>query len=182
MSYLSSGNLKAAACWGEANCKAFFHCLLLDYCHLEPEIMSLFHLICVILVHAIASAQKFNSLFISEGEMDPLSVAASVVGLLGAAAKVTTFLYSCWSSIDNAPKLARSLAYEVSTTSGCLAQVQAFLLQPTDSQSLKSRTDLIMVEQVLVSLTDCVCVFSDLEKVIDSLRLDGSMRFLDRAR
>ena len=114
--------------------------------------------------------------------MDPLSVTASVVGLLGAAAKVTSCLHSCWSSIGSAPKLVQSLATEVTTFSGCLAQMQAFLLQPSDNQSLRPRTDLIMVKQVRVSLSDCVCVFSDLERVVDSLRLDGQMRFLDRVR
>ena len=100
--------------------------------------------------------------------MDPLSVAASVVGLLGAAAKISTLLTTFIYGTKDAPNIANGVLQEVSDISSCLAQLQGFLLGTRVGS--RSRTALIMVEQVVVTLTACVITFSELEKILDPLK------------
>lgn len=52
--------------------------------------------------------------------MDPISAAASVIGLIGAAAKVSESLFKFIRSVKEAPKLASYVLQEVSDISACL--------------------------------------------------------------
>lgn len=101
--------------------------------------------------------------------MDPLSVAASVVGVLGAAAKVSELLTTFIRGTKVAPALANGVLHEVSDISACLTQLQAFLLGT--QVGTRSRTALIMVEQVVVTLTSCVMTFSELEEALEPLKV-----------
>ncbi|MCJ1438151.1 hypothetical protein MMC27_007538 [Xylographa pallens] len=115
--------------------------------------------------------------------MDPLSVSVSIVGLLTAAASVTAFLQNFVHGVGDAPKLARTIIAEVTGIGTCLAQLQSFLVGIREVSS--SRTSIVMVEQVLVTLTACVTNFSDLEKVLDTLKgnhPDGPSGAMDRIR
>ena len=102
--------------------------------------------------------------------MDPLTIAASVVGLLGATVKVSTVLKTFVRGLTNVPNVARGILQEVSDISTCLAQLQAFLMGTR--VGLRSRTALLMVEQVVVILTSCVMTFSELEETLESLKDD----------
>ena len=96
--------------------------------------------------------------------MDPLSIAASVVGLLGAAAKVSEVLKTFICSTKDAPTLANGVLQEVADISTCLSQLQFFLVGTR--VGTRSRTAIIMVEQVIVTLTACVITFSELEEIL----------------
>lgn len=99
--------------------------------------------------------------------MDPISVAASLVGLLGAAAKVSSILNSVIKSARTAPTLARNALIEVTDITVCLNQLQTFLLRTqTTHQSQES------LVQVLVILSDCVLIFSELEQTLHPLRIE----------
>ena len=100
--------------------------------------------------------------------MEPLSIAASVAGLLGATAKVSTTLTTFIRGTVDAPKLANGVLQEVSDISACLGQLQAFLVGTRVGS--RSRTALIMVEQVVAILTACVMTFSELEEILESLK------------
>ena len=104
--------------------------------------------------------------------MDGISVAASILGLVGAAAKVTVYLNALVTSVKTVPKLAQSVLLEVSDVSICLSQLQRLLLG-MDLGS-KSQERLIVVEQLLVVLSNCVSIFSELEEILVSLDLTGS--------
>lgn len=99
--------------------------------------------------------------------IEPLFVAAAVVGLLTAAAKIPQKLRALWTDVRGAPESARDILLEVSTISAYLSQLQSFLLDTAEMS--RSRTSLLMVEQVLVCLTDCVSTFSELEEILDNL-------------
>ena len=100
--------------------------------------------------------------------MDPISASASVIGLLGAAAKVSEVLFKFIRSVKEAPKLAQYVLIEISDVSACLNQLQRYL-QGTLSTST-SQEQLLMVEQLVVTLSNCVLVFSELEETVDSLK------------
>ena len=106
--------------------------------------------------------------------MDPISAAASIVGLLGAAAKISETLFKFITSVKGAPKLASSLLQEVSDTSACLSQLQNHLMG-TNTAS-KSRESLLIVKQIVVALSNCVLIFSELEEMVESLKPSDSMQ------
>ena len=103
--------------------------------------------------------------------MDGISVAASIVGLVGAAAKVTLYLNALVRSVTTAPNLAQSVLLEVSDVSICLSQLQRLLLGM--ERWSKSRERLIRIEQLVVVLSNCVSIFSELEGILESLDLMG---------
>lgn len=106
--------------------------------------------------------------------MDPLSIAASVVGLLGATVKVSTMLNTFVQGLKNVPNVAREVLQEVSDIRTCLAQLQAFLMGTRVGS--RSRTALLMVDQVMVILTSCVMTFSELEQTVESLNDDRASK------
>ena len=70
-------------------------------------------------------------------------------------------------SVKEAPKLASSVLQEVSEISACLNQLQSYLMG-TKAAS-RSNDHLLMVEHIVVALSDCVFIFSELEEIVDSL-------------
>ena len=105
--------------------------------------------------------------------MDGISVAASILGLVGAATKVTQYLNALVRSVKTAPQLAQSVLLEVSDVSICLSQLQRLLLGT--NRGSKSGEHLIMIEQLIVVLSNCVSIFSELEEILESLDLmDGT--------
>ncbi|KAL9118558.1 MAG: hypothetical protein Q9187_004898, partial [Circinaria calcarea] len=112
--------------------------------------------------------------------MDPLSVSASIIGLLAVAAKVTVLLTVLVDSAKAIPQLVQSVLTEVSDISACLGQLQAFLTGAKSAS--RSRTSLIMVEQVVVILAGCVSTFSELEAVAERLKTEQPIRALEKLK
>ena len=106
--------------------------------------------------------------------MDPISAAASIVGLLGATAKISETLYNFVTSVKEAPKLASNVLQEVSATSACLSQLHSYLMG-TKATS-RSHDNLLMVEQITVALSNCVLIFSELEEIVESLKPSDPMQ------
>ena len=112
--------------------------------------------------------------------MDPLSVSASIIGVLGAAAKVSSVLTTFVQSVRGAPKLAQNVLSDVNGVSAVLTQLQLFLLGKTIPS--KSGASLVLVEQVIVALQESVKVFSELEDALGTSARDGDMSLLDRVK
>lgn len=100
--------------------------------------------------------------------MDPMSAAASIIGLLGAATKVSEVLLKFIGSVKGAPKLAQNVLMEISDVSACLSQLQRYLQGALSTSS--SQEQLLMVEQLVVTLSNCVLIFSELEETVESLK------------
>lgn len=105
--------------------------------------------------------------------MDPLSVAASITGLLAAAAKITSVVTSFIEKERDAPASAHSVLTEVSDLSLCLAQLAPFIRGTKTAE--RSRRDAISVEQVVIISTSLVMSVSELEKLLNSFKLDLPM-------
>ena len=112
--------------------------------------------------------------------MDPLSVSASIVGILGAATKVSSVLHNFVQNARGAPKLAQAVLAEVNGLSTVLGHLQTYILGLATLS--ESRTSLILVEQVIVTLADCVTTFSELEAVLGTARIESELRILDRMK
>ena len=100
--------------------------------------------------------------------MDPISAAASIVGLVGAAAKISEILFKFVTSVEDAPRLASNVLHEVSDTSACLSKLQSCLMGARATS--RSRQNLLMIEQIIVALSNCVVVSLELEAVVESLK------------
>lgn len=105
--------------------------------------------------------------------MDPISITASFVGILGAAAKLCALLTKIVTDVNGAPKAAERVLMEVFDITTCLAQLQEYLLIPRAGS--RSRKALIMVREVQATLANTVIVFSQLEQIVDSMKLDRPM-------
>lgn len=103
--------------------------------------------------------------------MEPLSIAASVVGLLGATSKVSKILSTFVNSGKSVPSLAEHVLREVSNISTVFIQLKGFL---DDSQSISpSRKKLVMIDQVRVTLAASALTFSELESILMTLNVDN---------
>lgn len=99
--------------------------------------------------------------------MDPISVAASLLGLLGAAAKVSEVLTTFIQAVKDAPKLARRVFSEVEDLTLCFQRIQDFV--SSEATVDRSRAAMITVDQLLIVLTNCVTTFSELENALGGL-------------
>ncbi|KAF5707954.1 CAMK CAMKL KIN4 kinase [Fusarium mundagurra] len=112
--------------------------------------------------------------------MDPLSVSASVVGLIGAGAKITSCLWTFATNARDAPQLARHLVFEVADITAALGSLQAYVCG--QAQAPGERGALILLEHVLTTLTGCVTTFSDLQSLMDQLNLSPDMGTIDKMK
>ncbi|KAF4969837.1 hypothetical protein FSARC_2995 [Fusarium sarcochroum] len=111
---------------------------------------------------------------------DPLSTAASVVGLLTAAAQISKVLANVISKARHAPEECGRIKNEVDDIRNILAPLQLFILGTR--RASRSRTSLIMVEQVVATLAACVTTFSELDTFATALENDVDMGILDRLK
>ncbi|KAL8822350.1 MAG: hypothetical protein Q9191_006915 [Dirinaria sp. TL-2023a] len=102
--------------------------------------------------------------------MEPLSIGASVVGLLAAAAKVSKTLTTFINRTHKAPKLAENVLIQVCDIRTALTQLQTFINDTTTANP--SRKRMLMLDQIVVTMTQCVSVFSDLEAIVNSLNTE----------
>ena len=110
---------------------------------------------------------------------DPLSIAAGVVGIVTAAAQISSLLIKFTLSTIAAPQQAKIVLSEVSDISVILSQLQQFLLGLNLPD--RSRTSLLKVEKVVTVVSGCVLTFSELEKLLDELKIDN-LDILDRLK
>ena len=110
---------------------------------------------------------------------DPLNIAAGVIGVVTAAAQISSILIKFTKSTISAPQQAQVVLIEVSDISGILSVLQSFLLGPNSPS--KSRTSLLKVEKLVAIVSGCVLTFTELEKLIDEMKT-GDMDILDRLK
>ena len=108
---------------------------------------------------------------------DPLSIAAGCVGVLTAAAQISSLLIKFTNNTKNAPDQARVVLTEVSDVSGILSQLQSLLLRAKSVAS--SRTSLLQVDQVVSIISGCILTFSELQELLNNLKGEG-MNIIDR--
>ena len=111
--------------------------------------------------------------------MDPLSVAASVAGLVSLAGQLVPALYNLGSAVKEANKDAQAAATEVASMSVVLQGLQTYIMGRTKANPQRLR--LITVEHITASLTACVFTYSELDAVLKALHVDSGLKARDRA-
>jgi hypothetical protein len=94
---------------------------------------------------------------------DPLSIAASITGIIVAAVKITTVL----SDLHDAPDHIADLSAEVNNIRIVFKAFQRLLDKPDSLPS--RRAAMIQLEDVVVIVTEIVLVFSELETIVTPL-------------
>ncbi|KAF4624776.1 hypothetical protein G7Y89_g13393 [Cudoniella acicularis] len=112
--------------------------------------------------------------------MDPLSVTMAIIGLLTAADQVSSTLQPLIKKAANAPEEIKEMKSSVDGIRIVLSQLQLMLIGK--SQVGRNRTSLILVEQIVITLSACVTTFSDLDVFVETLGADANMGLLDRLR
>ena len=112
--------------------------------------------------------------------MEPLSIAASIAGLIGTAATVSSSLAVLVKAAKGASKLAEGVLLEVAEIKLFLAQLQSYLSKSRTNP--RCRETLLLVDQITVSLATCVMTFSELEKLLVTVQPDRPLRPTERLR
>ncbi|KAF8533556.1 hypothetical protein BDD12DRAFT_810080 [Trichophaea hybrida] len=98
---------------------------------------------------------------------DPLSLAASIAGLLALGGKVVSSLTVFVSSVNSAPNIVIHIRNETESLTAIFEQLQNILLQRTFPHV--GRTSKVPVDHLVVMLTSCVVAFTELEAELDGL-------------
>lgn len=104
--------------------------------------------------------------------MDPLSVSASIAGLLSAAGTISKVLGPYIAAAQDVPKIAAQVSAEVHEATIVLSALDKLARNMT-SVSVQ-RAALVSIDQVVAVLTNGVLVFSDLEASVGRLPLGES--------
>ncbi|KAL8795454.1 MAG: hypothetical protein Q9195_002043 [Heterodermia aff. obscurata] len=98
---------------------------------------------------------------------DPLSIAASVAGLLALTGTVSKSVIQFITSIKDAPEDARNLVRSLYTLNVALGQIQQNVLDP----DFVSETNDKDVEQLQQCLVNCTAVFTQLQKKVEDCEM-----------
>jgi hypothetical protein len=109
--------------------------------------------------------------------MDPLSVAASVAGLLALAGKITSVL-STASSARTASITATHILNETQSLKYIFTQLKNLMSHPTLARH--DRLGMVSVDELVAMLTGCVMVFSELDEELKGLGENDEMGYWDR--
>lgn len=112
--------------------------------------------------------------------MDPLSVSASVVGLLTAGVQITKAVTKTVKGVLNAPELANQILQEIHDITAALGFIQTYLHERAHATT--KRKNLILLEHILITLTGCVTTYSDLQTKVDDLETSPGMGFLAKVQ
>lgn len=112
--------------------------------------------------------------------MDPLSVSASVAGLVMAAQQVSSLIWVITAGKKTGCKEIEDIKTTVDTLRSVLLQLQLLMLSRAKVDP--RRGSLILVDQVVVTLTACVMTFSDLDGCVKSLVAEDKLGILDSIR
>ena len=112
--------------------------------------------------------------------MDPLSVTMAIVGLLTASHQISSAIGNLVSKSKSAPKEIQDVKSTVDTIRSVLIQLQMLLLGR--AQVDRQRTSLILVEQIVITLSACVATFSELDVFVGTLDSDATLGLMDRIR
>ena len=93
--------------------------------------------------------------------MDPLSVTASIVGILAAAGKVVEILGPVISILKEAQPSTRAICSEINNSIIILSALQKLFDDP--DLIPRKRKDLIQLDQLIAAFTDGVFLYSELE-------------------
>jgi hypothetical protein len=101
--------------------------------------------------------------------MDPVSVAASVVGILTAATQISSCITDFVTSTKSTRKELIGIRDEVQSIHSVVSQLQTLLVRHEVVN--KMRTSLILIDQVVITLSAIVTTLSELDSFCENFGL-----------
>ncbi|KAJ9149383.1 hypothetical protein NKR23_g4304 [Pleurostoma richardsiae] len=95
---------------------------------------------------------------------DPLSIAASITGLVAAARKIYTVLSGFTASVSNAPEIVQATLAEVVQMKSALIEVQQ-LMDAVETLP-PDRKALIRLDHITITFSQCTIILTELESVV----------------
>ena len=102
---------------------------------------------------------------------EPLSIAVAVVGLIKATYSVSDTLVAFTAGFRSAPKAVHDALNELIAIRTVLRQLESYINRATTAPP--SRTDLLTLEGIVATFTDCVCAVSELEYILNKVIIKG---------
>jgi len=102
---------------------------------------------------------------------DPLSVVASIAGLIGISAKIICLLkdvYDCGARAKGAPDSINRVMAEMQDMNAIFCQVQLFIVGQSERPQ-NSRLTMISIHHLVATLSGCVLVCSSLDKYLNEV-------------
>jgi len=99
---------------------------------------------------------------------DPLSVAASVAGLITISTQIVGMAKELFSRVKDAPETMMTMRDEVESMQPIFCQVQ-LLLYGTGTRPNQGNLTRISIHNLMATLTGCVIVYSKLEKMVSEV-------------
>ena len=99
---------------------------------------------------------------------EPITITLAVVGLLKATWSVSKCLNDFVKGIEKAPKEAVIALAEVKAVTAILRQLQSYL--DGKDPVANARASLLTLEEIVATLTDCVCTFSEFETLLNGMK------------
>lgn len=112
--------------------------------------------------------------------MDPISISASVFGLVSAGTKIAATLRDVSSSLQDAPSHVGSLIQELTSMTAVLQQLQVYVSGRKAPEA--ERSSLILLEHVMATLTGGVTTYSKLEAVLQKVSKTTVLSKFDRVK
>ena len=112
--------------------------------------------------------------------MEPLSVIASITGVLSATAKISSAASTLISRWKEAPTSVHAIIAEMSALGVCLAQLKPYLQGSEIAPN--TRTAAVSVEQIVIITSSCVLAVSELQKTLDTLELEKPLTMKTKLR
>ena len=99
---------------------------------------------------------------------DPLSIAASVAGLITISAQIVGMAKELFDKVKDAPETMMRVREEVESMHPIFCQVQLFLIGSGSRLNYGNLT-MISIHNLMATLTGCVIVYSRLEKKVNEV-------------
>jgi cell division control protein 24 len=112
--------------------------------------------------------------------MDPLSVSASVAGLLTATQQISKLIRNVVASRRKGCKEINDIKSSLQTLQAILLQLQVLLLGQTAVD--RKRASMILVDEIIAILAACVMTYSDIHGCLKSIESDEQLNLLDSIR
>jgi hypothetical protein len=116
----------------------------------------------------------------NQEKMDPLSVSSSITGLITAAHQVSYLIWTITASKKTGCREIHDVKMTIDTLKPVLGQLKELILSRTEVDP--KRASLILVDQVVATLSACVMTFSDLHGSVNGLVAEDKLGTLDSIR
>lgn len=111
-----------------------------------------------------------------------METGSAIVGLLAVGAKLGLILHNFLSKCSDAPLIVESVSCEIRDVRFALSKLQPYIRNDSPTPITLLGSAMTDVHHLSLTLSSCIITFSQLEKIIDKLKLSGKMDTVTRLK